>query len=73
MSDTLRMLREVKLLRLLRHLDIVEIKSIMLPPPKREFRDIYIVSDLMESDLHQLMCIIVILSQRIYWQMRTAS
>ncbi|KAH0934810.1 hypothetical protein HID58_011927 [Brassica napus] len=54
MSDTLRMLREVKLLRLLRHLDIVEIKSIMLPPPKREFRDIYIVSDLMESDLHQV-------------------
>ncbi|KAJ4917914.1 Mitogen-activated protein kinase 18 [Raphanus sativus] len=53
-SDALRMLREVKLLRLLRHPDIVEIKSIMLPPSKREFRDIYVVFELMESDLHQV-------------------
>ncbi|KAJ4893631.1 Mitogen-activated protein kinase 19 [Raphanus sativus] len=53
-SDALRILREVKLLRLLRHPDIVEIKSIMLPPSKREFRDIYVVFELMESDLHQV-------------------
>uniref|UniRef100_A0A0D3CQQ4 mitogen-activated protein kinase n=1 Tax=Brassica oleracea var. oleracea TaxID=109376 RepID=A0A0D3CQQ4_BRAOL len=53
-SDALRMLREVKLLRLLRHPDIVEIKSILLPPSKREFRDIYVVFELMESDLHQV-------------------
>ncbi|CAN8270175.1 unnamed protein product [Cochlearia groenlandica] len=53
-SDALRILREVKLLRLLRHPDIVEIKSIMIPPSKREFRDIYVVFELMESDLHQV-------------------
>lgn len=53
-SDALRILREVKLLRLLRHPDIVEIKSIMLPPSKREFKDIYVVFELMESDLHQV-------------------
>ncbi|KAK1378705.1 hypothetical protein POM88_025449 [Heracleum sosnowskyi] len=47
-------LREIKLLRLLKHPDIVEIKHIMLPPSRREFKDIYIVFELMESDLHQV-------------------
>ncbi|KAL9269319.1 Mitogen-activated protein kinase 19-like protein [Drosera capensis] len=53
-SDAIRILREIKLLRLLRHPDIVEIKGIMLPPSSREFRDIYVVFELMESDLHQV-------------------
>ncbi|KAG4978079.1 hypothetical protein JHK84_037765 [Glycine max] len=53
-SDAIRILREVKLLRLLRHPDIVEIKRIVLPPSKREFKDIYVVFELMESDLHQV-------------------
>ena len=53
-SDATRILREVKLLRLLRHPDIVEIKHIMLPPSPRDFKDIYVVFELMESDLHQV-------------------
>ncbi|XP_058082008.1 mitogen-activated protein kinase 15-like [Magnolia sinica] len=53
-SDATRILREVKLLRILRHPDIVEIKHILLPPSRREFRDIYVVFELMESDLHQV-------------------
>uniref|UniRef100_A0A0E0LNR2 mitogen-activated protein kinase n=1 Tax=Oryza punctata TaxID=4537 RepID=A0A0E0LNR2_ORYPU len=53
-SDATRILREIKLLRLLRHPDIVEIKHIMLPPSRREFRDIYVIFELMESDLHQV-------------------
>ncbi|KAG9131235.1 hypothetical protein Leryth_006094 [Lithospermum erythrorhizon] len=53
-SDATRILREIKLLRLLRHPDIVEIKHIVLPPSRREFRDIYVVFELMESDLHQV-------------------
>ncbi|XP_056864897.1 mitogen-activated protein kinase 8 isoform X2 [Raphanus sativus] len=53
-SDATRILREIKLLRLLRHSDVVEIKHIMLPPSRREFRDIYVVFELMESDLHQV-------------------
>uniref|UniRef100_A0A8R7TX13 mitogen-activated protein kinase n=2 Tax=Triticum urartu TaxID=4572 RepID=A0A8R7TX13_TRIUA len=53
-ADATRILREIKLLRLLRHPDIVEIKHIMLPPSRREFRDIYIIFELMESDLHQV-------------------
>ncbi len=82
-SDATRILREIKLLRLLRHpgasraatrcvpahvllmrpravrhrsgltADIVEIKHIMLPPSPREFKDIYVVFELMETDLHQ--------------------
>ena len=53
-SDATRILREIYILRLLRHPDIVEIKHIMLPPSRREFRDIYDVFELMESDLHQV-------------------
>lgn len=53
-SDATRILREIKLLRLLRHPDIVEIKHIMLPPSPREFKDIYVVFELMETDLHQV-------------------
>ncbi|GAB4828771.1 Mitogen-activated protein kinase 9 [Ancistrocladus abbreviatus] len=53
-SDATRILREIKLLRLLQHPDIVKIKHIMLPPSRREFKDIYVVFELMESDLHQV-------------------
>ncbi|KAJ0975690.1 hypothetical protein J5N97_017655 [Dioscorea zingiberensis] len=53
-SDATRILREIKLLRLLSHPDIVEIKHILLPPSRREFKDIYVVFELMESDLHQV-------------------
>ncbi|CAA0333293.1 putative mitogen-activated protein kinase 15 CMGC-MAPK family [Arabidopsis thaliana] len=53
-SDATRILREIKLLRLLLHPDVVEIKHIMLPPSRREFRDVYVVFELMESDLHQV-------------------
>ncbi|PRQ40922.1 putative mitogen-activated protein kinase CMGC-MAPK family [Rosa chinensis] len=53
-SDATRILREIKLLRLLHHPDIVDIKHIMLPPCRREFKDIYVVFELMESDLHQV-------------------
>ncbi|KAL4280417.1 hypothetical protein GQ457_03G010060 [Hibiscus cannabinus] len=53
-SDATRILREIKLLRLLRHPDIVQIKHIMLPPCRREFKDIFVVFELMESDLHHV-------------------
>ncbi|KAL8161270.1 hypothetical protein V2J09_012759 [Rumex salicifolius] len=53
-SDATRILREIKLLRLLHHPDVVQIKHIMLPPSRREFKDIYVVFELMESDLHHV-------------------
>ncbi|KAI3695302.1 hypothetical protein L1987_78297 [Smallanthus sonchifolius] len=53
-SDAIRILREIKLLRLLRHPDIVAIKCILMPPSRKDFKDIYVVFELMESDLHQV-------------------
>ena len=53
-QDATRILREVMLLRQLKHPDIVEIKHILLPPQPREFKDVYIVFELMETDLHQV-------------------
>jgi serine/threonine protein kinase len=53
-QDATRILREVMLLRQLKHPDIVEIKHILLPPQPRAFKDVYIVFELMETDLHQV-------------------
>lgn len=53
-SDATRILREIKLLRLLKHRDIVSVHSILLPPMEKEFEDIYVVFELMETDLHQV-------------------
>ncbi|CAN4098285.1 unnamed protein product [Withania somnifera] len=53
-SGATRILREIKLLWLLWHPDIVEIKHIMLPSSLGEFKDIYVVFELMESDLHRV-------------------
>ncbi|CAH8330823.1 unnamed protein product [Eruca vesicaria subsp. sativa] len=53
-SDANMILREINLLWLLRHPDVVEIKHIMLPLTRREFLDIYVVFELIESDLHQV-------------------
>eukprot|EP00199_Chlamydomonas_sp_CCMP681_P000270 CAMPEP_0119117036 /NCGR_PEP_ID=MMETSP1180-20130426/52619_1 /TAXON_ID=3052 ORGANISM="Chlamydomonas cf sp, Strain CCMP681" /NCGR_SAMPLE_ID=MMETSP1180 /ASSEMBLY_ACC=CAM_ASM_000741 /LENGTH=551 /DNA_ID=CAMNT_0007106251 /DNA_START=246 /DNA_END=1901 /DNA_ORIENTATION=- len=51
-ADATRILREIKLLRMLKHPDIVDIKHILLPPDPRSFKDIYVVFELLESDLH---------------------
>eukprot|EP01026_Neomeris_dumetosa_P030082 TRINITY_DN24164_c0_g1_i14.p1 TRINITY_DN24164_c0_g1~~TRINITY_DN24164_c0_g1_i14.p1 ORF type:complete len:480 (+),score=62.01 TRINITY_DN24164_c0_g1_i14:412-1851(+) len=53
-SDATRILREIKLLRFLHHPDIVQLKHIMLPPSPRDFQDIFVVFELMETDLHQV-------------------
>lgn len=51
--DGKRILREVKLLRLLNHPNIIRIFD-MYPPESPDFDDIYIVTDLMDTDLHQV-------------------
>ena len=45
------MLREIKLLRLLNHDNIIDLKTILLPESREHFEDIYITSSLMETDL----------------------
>jgi len=51
--DGKRILREVKLLRQFNHENIMRIID-MYPPAGPEFNDIYIVCDLMETDLHRV-------------------
>lgn len=51
--DGKRILREVKLLRSFSHDNIIRILD-MYPPDHPDFDDIYIVTDLMETDLHRV-------------------
>jgi len=37
--------------------DVVEIKHICLPPSSRDYKDIYVVFELMETDLHQVIAL----------------
>ena len=50
-----RTYRELKILRHLRHENIISILDVMQPPEDiTEFEDVYVVLDLMESDLHHI-------------------
>lgn len=51
--DAKRILREIKLLRQLHHENILGIID-LLPPESPNFEDIYIVTQLMETDLHRV-------------------
>ncbi|KAK3227842.1 hypothetical protein Dsin_007704 [Dipteronia sinensis] len=52
--DAKRTLREIKLLRHLDHENVIAIKDIIRPPMKENFNDVYIVYELMDTDLHQI-------------------
>ncbi|KAK1603396.1 hypothetical protein QYE76_059179 [Lolium multiflorum] len=52
--DALRTLRELRLLRHLRHENVLCLKDIMMPIHRRSFKDVYLVSELMDFDLHQI-------------------
>nr|XP_014434659.1 mitogen-activated protein kinase 7 [Pelodiscus sinensis] len=50
-----RTLRELKILKHFKHDNIIAIKDILKPAvPYDDFRSVYVVLDLMESDLHQI-------------------
>jgi serine/threonine protein kinase len=50
-----RLLRELKLLRHFRgHENFVTIRDLILFPNSKNFQDIYIVTDLMDTDLHRI-------------------
>ena len=51
---TLRTLRELKIQRLLSHENVLSIKSILQPRSLAEFNELYVVTDLMETDLSQI-------------------
>ncbi|CAK76330.1 unnamed protein product (macronuclear) [Paramecium tetraurelia] len=49
-----RTLRELKILRLMKHENIVELKTLLLPKSREEFEDVYMVTELLETDLAQV-------------------
>lgn len=53
--DAKRILREIKLMKKFNHENVIRIIDIIPPPPTtEEFDDVYIVQDLMETDLHRI-------------------
>eukprot|EP00198_Chlamydomonas_reinhardtii_P001516 XP_001690852.1 mitogen-activated protein kinase 3 [Chlamydomonas reinhardtii] len=54
LTDARRTLREIKLLRHLKHDNIIAVKDILKPPAKDKFNDVYLVYELMDTDLHQI-------------------
>eukprot|EP00760_Papus_ankaliazontas_P035213 PhM_4_TR7676/c0_g2_i1/m.8903/K04371/MAPK1_3; mitogen-activated protein kinase 1/3 len=53
--DGKRILREVKILPILKHPNIMSLKDLLRPREGySNFRDLYLVSELMETDLHQV-------------------
>lgn len=49
-----RTLREIRLLRQFNHENIVKLKSILLPPDLRYYTDLYLVFEIMDTDLAQI-------------------
>ena len=47
----LRTLRELKILRLLEHENLIGIQNILKPTSFEKFEDVYVVTELMDSDL----------------------
>jgi serine/threonine protein kinase len=52
--DAKRILREIKLLRHFSHENIIAVKDILVPPGVDSYEDVYIITDLMETDLHRI-------------------
>ncbi|TKY67275.1 Mitogen-activated protein kinase 3 [Spatholobus suberectus] len=52
--DAKRTLREIKLLRHLDHENVIGLRDVIPPPLRREFNDVYIATELMDTDLHHI-------------------
>lgn len=50
----LRTLREIKLLRHFNHENIISILDMLQPTNLEEFKEVYLVQELMETDLHRV-------------------
>ncbi len=53
-TDARRIFREIKVMQHFQHPNIVELKGIILPRDTENFTGMYIVSELMETDLHRV-------------------
>ncbi|GAA0175857.1 non-receptor serine/threonine protein kinase [Lithospermum erythrorhizon] len=52
--DAMRTLRELQLLRNIRHENVIALKDVMMPIYRNSFKDVYLVYELMDTDLHQI-------------------
>ncbi|KAJ8430391.1 hypothetical protein Cgig2_032130 [Carnegiea gigantea] len=52
--DAKRTLREIKILRHFDHENVIGLRDVVPPPLRREFTDVYIATELMDTDLHQI-------------------
>lgn len=52
--DSKRTLREIKLLKHLDHENVIGIRDVIPPPIREVFNDVYIATELMDTDLHQI-------------------
>jgi mitogen-activated protein kinase 1/3 len=52
--DAKRILREIRLLSFFDHENIIALVDLQRPPARTGFEDIYIITDLMETDLHRV-------------------
>ena len=53
-ADTVRIIRELRFLRLLKHPNIIAVHDVMLPSQRKDFDAIYIVFELLDTDLAHL-------------------
>ena len=53
-TDTKRTLREIKILLHFQHENVIRIRDILRPISYDRFDDVYIVTELMDTDLHQI-------------------
>lgn len=53
-ADTIRIVRELRFLRLLKHPNIIAVHDVLLPTARTAFDSIYIVFELLDTDLSHL-------------------
>ncbi|XP_057415951.1 mitogen-activated protein kinase 7-like [Lotus japonicus] len=53
-TDAMRVLREMMLLRHIHHENVIALKDVMIPDKRTSFKDVYLVYQLMDTDLHHV-------------------
>jgi serine/threonine protein kinase len=54
LTDAKRTLREIKLCRHFHHENIISLEKVLRPRSLREFEDVYLITELMDTDLYQI-------------------
>lgn len=53
-TEAKRTLREIKLLRGLQHENIIALRELLRPENTDSFEDLYLITELLDTDLHQI-------------------